>query len=88
MTPRRKLTALALLGWALFYSRHGNDWRIVDEFPREWHCDRARDLSIDRDTQSEIGGALANQSPDNPMRKVAYERAVRHVRGRYRCDRI
>ena len=87
MTPRRKITTLALLGWALLYSRHGGDWKVVEEFPRQWHCEEALDARVDKETQSEIGGALANQALDNPMRQTAYSRAVRHVRGRYRCDR-
>jgi hypothetical protein len=87
MTPRRKITPLALLGWALLYSRHGNDWKVVAEFPLAWHCERALDGRVDEETQAEIGGALATQSGDNPLRQAAYARAVRHVRGRYRCDR-
>ena len=87
MTRHRQATTLVLLGWALLYSRHGSGSRIVDQFPYESHCDRAMAVNVDRETQVEIGGALANQSADHPMRQAAYARAARHVRDRYRCQR-
>ena len=86
MTRHRQATALVLLGWALLYSRHGGGSRVVNEFPYESYCERAMDAQVDRETQAEIGGALANQSPDHPMRQAAYARAARHVRDRYRCQ--
>jgi hypothetical protein len=86
MTPHRSAATLVLIGWALLYSRHGTGARVVEEFPYRAHCERAMDLHVDRETQREIGGALAVQAPDNPMRKAAYGRAERHVRDRYRCE--
>jgi hypothetical protein len=81
-----RVTALLVLGWALLYSRYGSGWRVVDEFPYRGHCERAMDAHVDHETQREIGGALANQMRDNPMRRAAYERAERRVRDRYRCE--
>jgi hypothetical protein len=33
-----------------------------------------------------MGGALASQPADNPLRQDAYRRAEAHVRNRYRCE--
>ena len=77
----------ALLGWALLYSRHGNDWHVVEQFEFEQHCARVLDSRVDEETRASIGGALAQQSADNPLRVQAYDRAVRHVRDRFRCAR-
>ena len=76
---------IALLGWALLYSRHGNDWRVLDQFEYEQHCTRVLDSRVDEETRTSIGGALEAQAADNPLRVQAYDRAVRHVRERFRC---
>jgi hypothetical protein len=46
---------------------------------------RVREASVDRDILDEIGGALASQPADNPLRQQAYGRAARRVAARYRC---
>lgn len=84
----RRLVSTMLLGWALFYSRHGTDWRREVELASEGNCERAMDARVNDETLAEIGGALAAQSPDNPMRQEAYRHAERHVRERYRCERL
>jgi hypothetical protein len=83
--PRSARIAVAVLGWALLYSRHGNDWRVVAQFEFQEHCNRMLDSRVDEETRSSIGGALEAQAPDNPLRVQAYDRAVRHVRDRFRC---
>lgn len=88
MTPHHSALVLVLFGWALLYSRHGTGWRVLDEFPYYGHCQRALEAHVDSETQREIGGALANQAMDHPMRRTAYGRALRHVRDRYRCDDV
>jgi hypothetical protein len=75
----------ALLGWALLYSRHGNDWRVVEQFEFETHCSRVLDARVDDETRASIGGALDTQAADNPLRVEAYNRAMRHVRDRFKC---
>ncbi len=81
----RMRRGLLLLGWVLVYARHGNDWRAINEFAYSAHCEQARAAEVDRETQAAIGGALAGQPADNPIRREAYERAARHVEDRYRC---
>ena len=83
-----RLVCTIVMGWALFYSRHGDDWRRQGDFTQEGGCERALDARIGNETLAEIGGALAAQSPDNPMRQEAYRHAERHVRERYRCERL
>jgi hypothetical protein len=68
------------------YSRDGRDWNVLDEFSTSSDCMRVRSASIDAETQQEIGGALASQPADNPMRQAAYVRAERRVGARYRCS--
>ena len=82
---RVRAAGLVLLGWALVYSRAGEDWSTVDEFASESTCMQVRSASVERETLEEIGGALAGQPADNPMRQQAYDRAVRRVASRYRC---
>jgi hypothetical protein len=82
----RLLLRTALLGWALLYSRHGDTWQMLGDYPTGAMCDQVRDARIDGEAQSEMGGALAEQSADNPMRREAYQRAARHVAERYRCS--
>jgi hypothetical protein len=77
---------IALLAWALIYSRDGEDWSVLDEYTSETTCMRIRAASVDREIQDEIGSALASQSEDNPMRQQAYGRASRRVAARYRCS--
>ena len=81
----RTRIAIAVLGWALLYSRHGNDWRIIDQFDYESYCTRVRETRVDEETRASIGGALEAQAADNPLRVQAYDRAVQHVRERFKC---
>ena len=83
---RNRGAGILLLAWALIYSRDGEDWSVQDEFASESHCMRAREGSVERDTQDEIGSALASQPADNPMRQQAYSRASGRVASRYRCS--
>jgi len=77
---------ILLVAWALVYSRDGDEWSVLDEFASESHCMRVRSASVGRETEDDIGGALASQPADNPMRQQAYERASRRVAARYRCS--
>ena len=43
--------------------------------------------AIDRAATAALGGALASQPADNPLRQDAYRRAEAHARPRYRCER-
>jgi len=81
-----RITA-ALFGWALLYSRHGNDWQVIGQFEFEQHCTRVLDSRVAEETRTAIGGALEAQAADNPLRVQAYDRAERHVRERFRCAR-
>jgi hypothetical protein len=85
VTANRTASVLLLLGWMLVYSRHGDDWHAVGTFAEQWQCQRALDAYVARETEREIGGALASQTSDVAMRQTAYGRAERHVRERYRC---
>jgi hypothetical protein len=82
-SSRRALIGL-LFTWMLVYSRHGTDWHGIDQFEFSSHCEQSRAARIDRETCDSIG-ALADQPADNPLRRVAYVRAERHVEARYRC---
>jgi hypothetical protein len=82
---RHRGAVVLLLAWALIYSRDGEDGSVLDEFGSESDCMRVRAASIDGEIQDEIGGALASQTADNPMRQQAYDRASRKVASRYRC---
>lgn len=79
---------MLVLAWALVHSRDGDDWSTVDEYASESTCMRVREASIERDILDEIGGALAGQPADNPMRQQAYGRAARRVTTRYRCSHL
>ena len=83
---RHPVVRMLLLVCALMYSRDGSDWSVLDEFDSDAHCMRVRSASVDAETQQEIGGALASQEADNPMRQLAYGRASRRVAARYRCS--
>ena len=84
----RRLVSTIILGWALLYSRHGDEWQRQGDFVQEGSCERVLAARVQDDTLAEVGGALAVQSPDNPMRQEAYRHAERHVRERYRCERL
>ena len=83
---RHSAARVLLLVCALMYSRDGDEWDVLDEFDSESHCTRVRAGSIDGEIQQEIGGALASQEVDNPMRQQAAARASRRVAARYRCS--
>jgi hypothetical protein len=82
MTHRWR-AATALLGWALLYSRYGNDWRVVDQFDVQNLCQQVMAAQIDQAARAEMGALQG--TGDNPMSRDAYEHAARRVRGRYRC---
>jgi hypothetical protein len=86
LMTRRRLS-IVVLGWALLYSRNGNEWRSQGWFAYEGYCERVLEARVRDETFVEIGGALAVQSPDNPMRQDAYRHAEPRVRERYRCDK-
>jgi hypothetical protein len=83
---RHSAACVLLLVCALMYSRDGRDWEVLDEFSSDSHCMRVRAASVDGEIQQEIGGALANQEVENPMRQQAYGRVSRRVAARYRCS--
>jgi len=77
-----------LLGWTLLYSRFGGDWKVVGDFAYSSYCHHARSAYVRAEALTEIGGALATQSVDNPMRARALGRVQPRVRARYRCERL
>jgi hypothetical protein len=85
--PRRLRIGVLLAGWLLLYSRWGDEWQMLDEFTTNSYCNYTRVARVREEALREIGGALAGQSGDNPMRQRALARAERHVRSRYRCER-
>jgi hypothetical protein len=74
-----------LAGWLLLYSRWGDEWQPLDEFTSSSYCAHARTARVHDEALREIGGALAGQSADNPMRQRALARAEGRVQSRYRC---
>lgn len=85
MMRRHSLLALTLTTWTLLYSRHGTEWRPLDEFTSPVTCQRVREAWVAREADREIGSALASQPADNPMRRRAMTRALRRVDSRFRC---
>ena len=83
---RHSAAGMLVVAWALLYSPDGSGWDVLDEYPSEWSCMQGRTANAERDIQHEIGGALASQPADNPMRQAAYGRAARRVASRYRCS--
>jgi hypothetical protein len=81
----RILATTVLWGFALVYSRHGNDWEVVGQFEYAKYCEQVMDARVDQETRASIGGALDAQAADNPLRRDAYDRALRHVQARFRC---
>jgi len=81
----RSREIIALAGWLLLYSRQGTEWTVRGEYPASHICTQAMTGLVDQETQGEIGGALAGQDADNPLRQDAYRRAARRVQERYRC---
>jgi hypothetical protein len=76
-----------LLTWALVYTRHGTDWKPVEEnLDSSQTCEQLRSARILEETTREIGSALASQPADNPMRVEAWRRAEPRVRARWRCE--
>jgi hypothetical protein len=82
----RRLGSALLLGYALLYDRGGRGWQAVEMLPTSWSCEQLKAARVDQDIQQEIGGALANQSGDNPMRVEAYRKAAARVSTRWRCE--
>ena len=89
MSPRarRRLVAVAFT-WVLAHSRDGKDWSVASQFQYPTHCLQARSAEIDREVRGSIGGVLASQPLDNPLRQEAYRRAERHVEEQWRCAEV
>ena len=85
MQPGLRKTML-VAGWLLLYSRQGHDWAVMGEYPQPQHCAAAMSGAVDSEAQSEMGGALAGQPADNPLRQDAYRKAARRVQDRFRCE--
>jgi hypothetical protein len=69
------------------HSGRDGDWKqLADYGSRSVTCEQVRESNVARDVLSEIGGALADQPTDNPIRQQAYGRAERRIRERYRCE--
>ena len=84
---RQGRKVMVLLGWALLYSRYGNDWQVMNEFAYSDICNRVMDAKVADAARGELG-ALAQQSADNPMRQEAWSRAEKHARARFRCESV
>ena len=82
----RLAKAVVLAGWVLLMSGPSGGWRPLGTYEQEWLCAHVRSAAIDRAAVAEIGGALASQPRDNPLRQEAYRRAETHLRDRYRCE--
>jgi hypothetical protein len=90
MGTRRLIPAVLAAGWVLLHSADPGardaSWRSVGSYPTEDHCEWARTGETERETLQRIGGALASQPADNPMRQAAYRSAQGKVAARYRCE--
>jgi len=87
--PRCRRFATSLLSvWVLAHSGDGKDWSVAGQFQSPVHCLQARTALIDREVQGAIGGVLASQPVDNPLRQEAYRRAERRVEDLYRCAEV
>jgi len=82
----RALLPLLLLGWVLQSADRNGDWAALGDFSSSGTCERVRSAHIERDTLDAIGRPLADQPSDNPLRREAYDRAVRRASERYRCN--
>jgi hypothetical protein len=86
---RNVLATILLAGWALMFNPDPDDrrpqWRQVGHYATDSLCERALTLGMQRTTEARIGGALASQPPDNPMREEAYARANFRAQKQYRC---
>jgi len=83
----RLARTVVLGGWILLVNASSGGWRPLGTYEQEWLCAHVRADAIDRAAVAEMGGALASQPADNPLRQDAYRRAEAHVRNRYRCER-
>jgi hypothetical protein len=77
---------LLVLGWALVHAGRDWDWQQLGDYGGSTTCERVRESRVATDVLHEIGGALADQPADNPIRQQAYGRAERRIRERYRCE--
>ncbi len=82
----RLARTVVLGGWILLVNAPSGGWRPLGTYGQEWLCAHMRADAIDRAAVAEMGGALASQPADNPLRQDAYRRAEAHVRNRYRCE--
>jgi hypothetical protein len=91
MTTRHALLGALVAGWLLLFSDdpEGRDprWRRIADFASESLCERGRAAEAERMALGRIGGALAMQPADNPLRQEALRRAYARTRDHYRCDR-
>ena len=84
----RRLTTALVSAWVLVHSDTGTEWTVVGQFTSPVPCLQTRTAVVDREVQGSIGGVLAGQPVDNPLRQEAYRRAARHVEDRYRCAEV
>jgi hypothetical protein len=82
----RTVRRLVVLAWVLFHAKREGEWRALDSFASEPTCERVRAADVAEDTRSAIGGALADQPADNPIRRDAFRRAEQRIGQRYRCQ--
>jgi hypothetical protein len=82
----RRAFGLVFFGWVLLHAAHDGGWQTIGDYPGSVTCERVRDSSVADEIRHEIGGALADQPADNPLRQQAWSQAERRVRERYRCE--
>jgi hypothetical protein len=88
---RHALATAVAAGWLLLVSNDPDalspEWRTVGTFGSESYCEQGRDGAVEQAAIARIGGALASQPADNPIRQEAFRRAYDRARARYRCVR-
>jgi hypothetical protein len=89
--PRHALATAIAAGWLLLVSNDPDartpEWRALGSYGSESHCEQGRDAEAEQAATVRIGGALANQPADNPIRQEAFRHAYDRARARYRCVR-
>ena len=83
---RQRLVMLVFLGWAVLYSRHGSQWQQVGNADSASQCEQVRSALVAGEASEDMDGALADQPADNPLRQQAFQREMRKVDARYRCE--
>lgn len=79
------LLAIALTSWTLLYSRFGAEWRPMDAYPSPAACRQVQEAWMTHEATRELGLVLAARPSDDPLRRRAFERALRDVESRFRC---